>query len=196
MNNNAQKHDIYFGLVHYPTVNKRGETVTTSVTNLDVHDLARVCTTFYFHGFIITPLEEQKKLLNRIVNYWNGSAASDYNPDRVSALQSITLIDSIEDSIAFITKQHDGIKPKLVITSAINNNQNNPKLITCKSLIEKTNNQYPLFVLFGTGWGLHQSVIDSADYILPPILGRHPLKYNHLSVRAAFSIYANELTRN
>jgi hypothetical protein len=31
---------LYLGLVHHPIRNKLGELVTTSVTNLDIHDIS------------------------------------------------------------------------------------------------------------------------------------------------------------
>ena len=33
-------------LVHYPVLDRRGDVVTSAVTNLDVHDLARLSTTY------------------------------------------------------------------------------------------------------------------------------------------------------
>jgi hypothetical protein len=49
----------YLGLVHHPIKNKRGDVVTTSVTNLDIHDIARSARTFGFDGYyIITPVQE------------------------------------------------------------------------------------------------------------------------------------------
>lgn len=137
-------------------------------------------------GFIITPLEEQKKLLERVMGYWNTSKASDYNQDRVKALQTLSLKDSIEQCILSMPE-----KPILVATSAQINDQN-PKLISIKNLQEKlkASPHQPMLLLFGTGWGLHPSVIDSVDYLLPPILGANNNEFNHLSVRAAFSIYS------
>ncbi len=48
----------------------------------------------------------------------------------------------------------------------------------------------PLFLLFGTGWGLTQEVKDSSDYVLAPIEGKG---YNHLSVRSAVAIILDRL---
>ncbi|SVE60327.1 uncharacterized protein METZ01_LOCUS513181, partial [marine metagenome] len=36
------KNDVHLALVHYPVYNKNGETITSSVTTLDVHDILRV----------------------------------------------------------------------------------------------------------------------------------------------------------
>ena len=75
---------LYVGLVHYPIKNKRDQLVTTSVTNLDIHDISRSAKTFGFEKyFIITPLERQQVLVNKILGHWGEEKSSDYNPDRV-----------------------------------------------------------------------------------------------------------------
>jgi hypothetical protein len=49
-----------------------------------------------------------------------------------------------------------------------------------------------VFVLiFGTGWGLHDDVIQEMDFMLEPIWG--PTDWNHLSVRAAAGIILDRL---
>ena len=48
-----------------------------------------------------------------------------------------------------------------------------------------------VLLLFGTGWGLTQEVVEQADFRLPPIYGREG--YNHLSVRSAASIIIDRL---
>ena len=55
---------LYIALVHYPIRNKRGEVVTTSVTNLDIHDIARTARTYnYKKYFIVTPVKKQHDLV-------------------------------------------------------------------------------------------------------------------------------------
>ena len=54
----------------------------------------------------------------------------------------------------------------------------------------------PMLLLFGTGWGLHASVLDGADFKLDPILGSAQDGYNHLSVRSAVAIYCERLNRS
>jgi len=54
--------NLYVALVHYPVVNKNGETLTTSLTNLDIHDIARVCRSYGLGGYtIVTPLADQRE---------------------------------------------------------------------------------------------------------------------------------------
>ena len=50
---------------------------------------------------------------------------------------------------------------------------------------------YPILILFGTGFGLTDEVMDSSYKILEPIRGN--TKYNHLSVRSAVSIILDRL---
>ena len=84
---NKAKPRVYLGLVHHPINNKRGEVVTTSVTNLDIHDISRSCRTFGVSNyFIITPLKAQQDLLKRILGHWNEDKSSVYNPDRSDLL--------------------------------------------------------------------------------------------------------------
>jgi hypothetical protein len=46
-------------------------------------------------------------------------------------------------------------------------------------------------LIFGTAWGLVESVITEADFVLEPITGT--TDYNHLSVRSAASIILDRL---
>ena len=59
--------DLYLTLLHYPVYDKTGAVVTTAVTNLDVHDLARLSRTFDVRGFYVcTPVETLQRLVARI----------------------------------------------------------------------------------------------------------------------------------
>ena len=49
-------------------MNRHGQIVTTAVTNLDIHDIARSAHTFGVKSyFIVTPIEDQHKLCERIL---------------------------------------------------------------------------------------------------------------------------------
>lgn len=182
--------NMYLGLVHHPISNKRGEIVTTSVTNLDIHDISRSCRTFGIKKyFIITPLEAQHSLVKRILGHWKEDDANAYNPDRHDALSIATLENSIEDAVAEIEKI-EGKKPLVTVTGAgFQEFSGNAEHLREKMRIDNV----PCFLLFGTGWGLHASVVDSADYKLDPILSTEGDGYNHLSVRSAVAIYLDRL---
>ena len=51
---------LYLGLVHYPVCNKNGQIVTTSVTNLDLHDIGRLAVTFGIEKYFIIQEYEGK----------------------------------------------------------------------------------------------------------------------------------------
>ena len=46
-------------IIHYPVYDKNGDIVATSVTNLEIHDIARTCMTFGLKlCYIVTPFGE------------------------------------------------------------------------------------------------------------------------------------------
>ena len=98
----------------------------------------------------------------------------------------------LEDKAAVEAALEDWKVPgtKLVATSA--REVSGPKPVTHRQLRE-TALKEPLFLLFGTGWGLENSVVRKADYLLEPIRGRSPDGFRHLSVRSAVSIILDRL---
>lgn len=184
--------NIYLGLVHYPINNKNGEIVTTSVTNLDIHDISRSCRTFgVTKYFIVTPLQAQHELVGRILGHWEGDKSGCYNPDRKDALSIARLSKSVDDAVMSI-KEAEGVEPIIVVTGAnfkeFSGNEN--------SLREKMSlDNRPCLLLFGTGWGLNAAVLDRADFSLGPIFSSAEDDYNHLSVRSAVAIYLDRIRR-
>ena len=51
--------------------------------------------------------------------------------------------------------------------------------------------QRPALVLFGTGWGLAEEVVERCDRMLEPISGAGD--YNHLSLRVALGIILDRI---
>ncbi|WP_372654465.1 RNA methyltransferase [Halobacteriovorax sp.] len=178
--------NLYLALVHHPIKNKRGDTVTTSVTNLDIHDIARSCKTFGVEKyFIVTPLKAQHELVSKILGHWEDDKNGVYNPDRQNALSIAKLVDSIEDALALI-EEKEGKKPLLAVTGA---NFDSFHGTTSELKTKMDESDRPCLLLFGTGWGLHESVLEKSDFMLDPILGADENGYNHLSVRSAVAIY-------
>lgn len=186
----GMENKLYIGLVHHPINNKRGEVVTTSVTNLDIHDISRSAMTFGVEKyFIVTPLGAQQQLVNRILGHWDEDKSSAYNPDRSTALNIAQVVDSIKDAESYIEKQ-EGQKPFVVVTGA-NFKDGHGTVSSLKDELKIDNR--PCLLLFGTGWGLHASVTESADFMLEPLYGANESGYNHLSVRSAVAIYLDRL---
>ncbi|MCK4312061.1 MAG: RNA methyltransferase [Candidatus Cloacimonetes bacterium] len=177
------KQNLYVGLVHHPVYNKFNEVVTTSITNLDVHDISRSCLTFGVKKFfIINPLETQEIFLKRILKFWKSEIATSYNPDRVIALSLIEYAKDIESVIKKINQQEEDC---LMITTTATDFKDQLGFED----LSKINK--PVLLLFGTGSGLTKEVHELADYILKPIKGIG--NYNHLSARSAVAIVLDRL---
>jgi hypothetical protein len=184
---------IYLALVHHPIKNKIGELVTTSVTNLDIHDISRSCRTFGVKEyFIVTPLNAQRELVNEILSHWETDRANSFNPDRQDALSIARCVESIDAAISQIVKI-EGNFPLVVATGAnFESSDGNVSQLTKKLEI----GNMPCLLLFGTGWGLHPIALEKADFKLSPIISKNTDGYNHLSVRSAVAIYLDRLFGN
>jgi hypothetical protein len=182
--------NVYLGLVHHPIKNKLGALVTTSVTNLDIHDISRSCRTFGIKKYyIVTPIMAQKELVDSILGHWEQDKANAYNPDRQDALSVARSVDSIETAITEITKI-EGQVPLIAVTGA-NFDSFDGDISQLTKKIEESN--MPCFLLFGTGWGLHPIALEKADFKLSPIMSNNSDGYNHLSVRSAVAIYLHNM---
>jgi hypothetical protein len=176
-------------LVHYPTVNKEGKVVTTSVTNFDIHDIARASRTFgVSRYYIVTPVELQQQFTRRIITYWMEGEGATYNPTRKDALTDTQVVGDLAEAGESFERDF-GRPPIWVATSA----KRYPNTLTCEELRARLEleNAEPHCLIFGTGWGLHPQIIEEADFVLEPINGPQP--WNHLSVRSAVSIYLDRL---
>jgi hypothetical protein len=179
--------NLYIGLVHHPVYDKRREIVATAVTNFDIHDIARCAKTFGIGGFfIITPLESQVQLSERIIRHWVEGFGSVYNPTRKESLSLVRISRTIDEADRTISDLWQK-KVTRVATGATPH----PKGIDFSFLRGLLKDETtPYFMLFGTGWGLAREVRDDSDYVLAPIEGKG---YNHLSVRSAVAIILDRL---
>jgi hypothetical protein len=181
--------NLAIALVHYPVYNKLHEVVTTALTNLDLHDIARSSRTFGLDRFyIVTPSRDQQALALRITGHWQAGWGASYNPDRKTALDIVRVVDSLDCAVKdFQTGFSQPVNT--VITGATHR----PGSITCHDFKQMLgNSKNPYLLLLGTGWGLTEECFESADFILEPIAGAGT--YNHLSVRSAAAIMLDRLT--
>jgi len=180
--------NLAVALLHYPVYNKHREIVTSALTNLDQHDIARSAKTFGLDRFyIVTPSEEQRRLAHRISGHWQEGWGAGYNPDRQVALEIVrvcpTLADAVSDFQTCFEKQ-----VRTVITGA----GQRPGAISLshfRGLLQDL--EQPYLLLLGTGWGLADECFSAADFLLEPIAGYG--SYNHLSVRSAAAIMFSRL---
>lgn len=183
-----KKSNVWISLVHYPVYNKKHEIINTSITNLDLHDIARAARTFDLSGyFVVQPAQGQKELINTLLGHWAKGFGARYNPDRHEALSRIHLVDSLQNVIEHIQNE-TGKTPKLIGTSA-NASAKMTGFSDMSKIIKKQEEEY--LIVLGTGWGLTDEMMSEFDYILRPIYGVGA--YNHLSVRSAASIIMDRL---
>lgn len=180
---------VFLGLVHYPVYNKNMETVTTSVTNLDIHDIARCAATYNLDCYyLIHPLPTQHMLIREIIAYWQQGYGAQYNPDRKKALDMVCLRESIEAVQEEIRSENPGPLYSVVTDARIY-----PDTVSYSKLRQEieSGQEASYLLLFGTGWGMTREIMEQSDYILEPVYGRGD--YNHLSVRSAVAIILDRL---
>ncbi len=179
---------LYLAVVHYPVYNKHKEIVTTAFTNLDIHDFARLARTYNIPKvFFISPLEIQKKLGIRLVDYWTKGKGGERNPDRKEALSVISFKNTLEEAQEAICGLNHQDLLIVTTTAREQNKAINPDEL--KNLIYKHGKS--ILLVFGTGFGLTEEFMAQTDYVLSPIKGA--CNYNHLSVRSAASIIVDRI---
>jgi len=187
VNRDSALPNLYVALTHYPVVDKRGDIITSAVTNLDLHDISRSAKTYGVKSYyVVTPLVDQQDLVQKIISHWTSGSGAVYNPARRSALELIKVKNTIQDVVEDITG-FEGETPKIVATCA-RRKSTSTGYQEFRAILKVGR---PHLLVFGTAWELAPSFIAQADYILEPITG--PTDYNHLSVRSAAGIILDRL---
>jgi hypothetical protein len=179
---------LYIGLVHYPVYNKNREKIASAITNFDLHDLSRLARTYGARKlFIITPLDNQHKLAERISAHWTSGYGAGYNIHRKEALEILSVVTSLEAAIT-AASEAENEKPLLIATDASRQSERSISYLRAREML---NSERSVFLMFGTAWGLHEDILRMCDFILDPIEGN--TDYNHLSVRTAAGIILDRL---
>ncbi len=175
---------LAIALVHHPVLDKQGAIVTSALTNLDVHDLARSARTYGCTDyFVVHPIDAQRELAKRIVDHWTDGSSAKRIPDRKDALAVVRPVSRLADAIAAL-----GADVELWVTAArdigtpVSFAEARARLATAGP---------PVLIVFGTGWGLAPEIVERATIVLEPIRGAGA--WNHLSVRAACAIALDRL---
>jgi len=164
--------------------------ITSAITNVDVHDIARSARTYGLRGyFVVSPIAAQRLLVDRILDHWRAGAGARRVPERSDALSRCRPVESVDAALAAIEAETGG-HAEIVVTEA------RPALaqraITFAAMrAHLASSSRPALILFGTAHGLHPDLLARADAVLEPIEGS--ADYNHLSVRAAAAITFDRL---
>ena len=183
---------VYVALLHHSMRDKNGLVVTTAVTNLDIHDIARSSRTYGVKNyFLVNPLAEQQDVVKRIMGHWQGSGGRDYNPDRSEAFERVKIVSWFQDAIREI-EAIEGEKPEVLMTSARKpDGMRWLKWSEARASIQKPGRAKLL--VFGTGHGMTEEMLREGDFVIDPILPQQESGYNHLSVRSAVAIALDRL---
>jgi hypothetical protein len=136
--------------------------------------------------YIVSPLARQREIAEKLIHHWIHGYGATYNPDRGQALQRVRIMQDID---AMIADYGNDSRPLIVGTSS---RERPGKMMSCNdfnSFVEQ--GRQSALVLFGTGWGLTEAVVDRCDRMLEPISG--PGDYNHLSIRVALGIILDRI---
>ena len=186
--------NIHIALLHHPVLLKTKIAGTSSLTNLDIHDIARISCTYGISSFnVVTPLADQKELLHTLVSHWTKGAGSKSNPDRAKALSLVHAADSLDEAIETV-RNISGTQPIIIGTSAQPETDKKGREIRkakpfCE--IRKLLDDNAILIVLGTSHGLAPEVLQRCDALLPPL--RWVGNYNHLPVRAACAIMLDRL---
>lgn len=180
--------DLYLVLLHHPVVDKNGALVTTALTNMDIHDIARSSRTFGVRRFFVAhPVKALRVLAAKIMEHWETGYGSTYNLTRKDALSIVGLEVDLDSTMVTIERE-TGRRPRLVVTSA-RDGEGRISFADLRRQLEE--GEDPYLLILGTGWGLAPQVLERADLFLAPIPGSSD--YNHLSVRSAAAILLDRL---
>jgi tRNA (guanine37-N1)-methyltransferase len=175
---------LYVGLLHFPMRNREGEIVATATTSMDIHDIARSARTYgVARYFLVTPLPSQREISGRVRAFWTEGEGAHESGRRREAIEYVVIAEDLDETLKWI-EQAEGVTPYLVATSARVASKDVVSYEALKARLRT--DPRPVYILFGTGWGMTDELIEVCDAILPPIMPE--ADFNHLSVRAAAAI--------
>lgn len=177
--------NLHVALVHGPVLNKFGHRVTVSLTNLDLHDIARISRTYGLSGYhVVTPLADQRDLAATLVSHWTQGPGGQTNPDRAEALGVVRVCESLQEAILKVAESA-GQPPLVLATSA------RPEGGVTPGEVRSALEERPVLLVFGTGSGLAPEALALTDGLVAPV--RPYGAYNHLSVRSAAAILVDRV---
>lgn len=186
--------NIHIALVHHPVLLKNNTAGTSSVTNLDIHDISRIACTYGVSSLqIVTPVQDQKILVEELIAHWTQGDGAKTNPDRAKALALAHLAGNLEEACQNV-EHISGIRPILIGTSAKaekDKKGREKRLAAPFPQVAELAKENCLLLVFGTSHGLAPEALAQCGCLLPPL--RYMGEYNHLPVRSACAIILDRL---
>ncbi len=205
--------NLSIALVHHPVVLEGHRAGTSSLTNLDIHDIARTCRTYGLAQFyVVMPMQDQLDILDGILRHWVQDTPR--HSDRAEALRLVRPVRSIEEACAHMSTR-TGTHPRMWASSAQwttrramrkseRESAREPERKSEHAGVDNTTKPalhfeaareclrtQPALLLLGTGHGLAPEALDMCHDVLRPLCFLSD--YNHLSVRAAAAIMVDRI---
>ncbi|MGZ6195053.1 MAG: RNA methyltransferase [Candidatus Binataceae bacterium] len=180
--------DIFLALLHHPVVDRNGRLITSAITSLDLHDIARSSRTYGVRAlYVVHPIPDQREFARSVIDHWHIGYGRNFDSRRVEALDLIEVVPDLDAAVA-AAERAAGQRPELVHTSA-----REAQGMSFASMRKRmaAEDAAPILIMLGTGFGLAPAARERADLALEAIRGTGD--YNHLSVRAAASIILDRL---
>jgi len=179
--------NLYLCLVHYPVLLKTKNPGASSLTNLDIHDIARISCCYGLGGlYISTPLADQARILREIARYWTQGAGAVSNPDRAQALSLVREAPAIADAVADV-EERAGRRPLVLGSSA----EWRKTPVYAPAMVREALASGPVLLLLGTSHGLAPEALAACDGQLRPL--RFLDAYRRFPVRAAATAYVDRI---
>jgi len=170
---------VAVALVHWPVLNRLGESSATAITTTDIHDFARSCAMFDVAPvYMVHPSSAMRQMVGEIAGYWQQGSGQQRNPGRGEVLESVRAVATLDELAA-------DPDVRLWYTSA------KPPVVECAPIAALGQQPGVDLIVFGTGWGLDFARLPEPHGWLSPIEGVGRVR--HLSVRAALAIYLDRL---
>ncbi|HKV54185.1 MAG TPA: RNA methyltransferase [Candidatus Binataceae bacterium] len=180
--------DLFVALIHYPVIDRNGRIVTSAITSLDLHDIARSSRTYGVRAmYVVHPVAEQREFALRVMDHWRLDYGRRFDSRRREALDLVEVVDDLASALK-AAELIARARPLLVHTSA--RASAGTTFAALRARIESADGP-PIILMLGTGFGLAPAMRERADLMLEAIRG--PGEYNHLSVRAAASVMLDRL---
>lgn len=182
--------NLSFCLCHFPVRLERHRIGSSSLTNLDIHDIARISRGYGMGPFyVLLALQEQMDILNNILSHWHKAANPEVHVDRQQALAQVSPVQNFteleEKACAYY-----GVRPTFIATSANWPEEKNMGQALSPADVRGICRNYPVIILLGTARGLDLKALAIDFRLLRPL---RFLDENHLSVRSAAAIIADRI---
>ncbi len=182
---------VAVALLHHPVLDRQGAIITTAITNLDLHDIARSAHSYGLERyFVVHPVAAQRDLALRVRSHWVEGSGARRIPDRTPALALLNVVASFDEALGALDDDGAGGGAEAWVTSA----RTMPGAVGFAAARQRLGEEGPAVLLcFGTGWGLGPKLFERAALRLEPIGSARADGYNRLSVRAAAAIIFDRL---